>query len=255
MIIRAEQMRVLRKAEEDAFTLEMADHLAAYAPRLYELRGRDVFLRVAVAGRERAEALGFTFRGPVRMILESMVTFGHEFYSDPQLPLIRRAMQEANPPDEMVRAELVFERIQEYWKTVVGLRGEYAIEALERVQTLAGAGAAPDSTETLLKALQWAYPLRFDHAGEAAMRQMVDRAGEISAQHGLSNSAEGVTLLSALMFGFGHGVLNDPLYPWVSSALNDPLIAGAADRFARLRQRTIVYMDHVLEHWKKVYAR
>lgn len=252
MVVRKKQLEAVRTASALNFDHEMVTHLAGYAPKLYELRGPNVFLEYVKAGRAKARALGFTCRGPIRMVLETMVTFGWQFDTDPVLPGIRAALKDRSRSNEMDRAEVVFNAIDEYWSEAVGERGELAIAALDRVGQIAQA-PVPANTGELLNRLRACHPQRFEHAGEAAMRDLVTLAIDSCRTHKLTTQS-GISLICALMFGFGHGILDDPLYPWIRSVIDDVRLSGPEERVQRIKDRSLVYIDHLSKHWKELEA-
>jgi hypothetical protein len=84
--IRREQQRTLEQHGREAFISEMKQHVRAFAPRLAEVigvKGVESFVRRAV---DNAEQQGFNLRGPTRLYLELMLTFGSAFATDPTLP-------------------------------------------------------------------------------------------------------------------------------------------------------------------------
>ena len=56
----------------------------------------------------------------------------------------------------------------------------------------------------------------------------------------------GEALVVVLMFAFGHGCTDDPLYPWISRTLKDERIVGPAARVERLEKKSITWLEHVL---------
>jgi len=50
------------------------------------------------------------------------------------------------------------------------------------------------------------------------------------------------------MFAMGHGFATDPLFPWIRTTLNDPLIHDPAQRVRRLVSKIKTYLDAVLKH-------
>ncbi len=251
MIIRVTQQETLREAGADAFEGEMADYLAGYAPKLFELRGRAVFQAVVRTGIGRARELGFTCRGPIRLVLECMVTFGAGFDTDPLYPGIRASLAMPKESNEMDRAEAVYQSVRQYWAAVVGKDGCLFLPAIGRLRAFANRPVAAQGIDELLGDFKAAYPQRFDQATDAGMRRLIDRAASAVAATGLPRSGEPVAVMAALMFGFGHEVLNDPLYPWVRAALEDPQVPEPGDRVFRLRDRAVVYLDHVAKYWSR----
>jgi uncharacterized membrane protein len=51
------------------------------------------------------------------------------------------------------------------------------------------------------------------------------------------------------MFAFGHGCLNDPLYPWIAMTLEGDAIGDSDARTRRLERRALTWLDHVLGYF------
>lgn len=228
----------------------MLDHLAVYAPKLHELRGSDVFRHVVRDGIGRAQKLGFTLRGPIRMVLQCTVTFGTRFETDPLYPAIRAAIDSRAPAEaEMDWAERVHHSVREYWARVIGKKGSIFIPAVNRIRESARAEVSVQGIDRLQAQLRDAYPERYAQASERGVKRIIDHAQYTLQKMALQPSADAVTLVAALMFGLGHEVMNDPLYPWVRSALEDATIPEPRLRVQRLRDRAIVYLDHAEKFW------
>ena len=54
-----------------------------------------------------------------------------------------------------------------------------------------------------------------------------------------------------LMFAFGHGCCDDPLYPWIARTLNDERITDPPARAKRLETKALTWLDHVLEYFNE----
>lgn len=228
----------------------MVDHLAEFAPKLHELRGHDVFLQVVRDGIKRARTMGFTLRGPIRMVLQNTVTFGTRFEFDPLYPGIRAALDLRTENEaEMDRAERVHQAVRDYWSRVIGKDGCVFLPAVNRIRESARTGASPQSIEALQDQLRAAYPERYDCATTAGVKRMIDHGLATMQKMSLPQTADTVTLISALMFALGHEVMNDPLYPWVRSALEDTTLPGPRERVLRLRDRAVVYLEHAEKFW------
>jgi hypothetical protein len=91
------------------------------------------------------------------------------------------------------------------------------------------------------------YPQKAEDVGERVLRGLVDTASARAGGLGVT-SETGRALIAGLMFGFGHGVLDDPLYPWVARTLNQQLVPDPNERAQRLHEKTRVYIDYMLQH-------
>jgi hypothetical protein len=174
-----------------------------------------------------------------------MFTVGVDFDTDPQLPWAAAALSLEDPSS---RAELLYESYQQYRSAVAGPDNEYLRDALRKVRRVQIEERTDGTYEGgIIAGLQAIYPQKAEHLGEKCLRQRVAIGRQSAAAFSIA-SYSGVALLTGLMFGFGHGVATDPLYPWVGSALNDPLVEDAHGRVARLRDKTMVYVDRLIEN-------
>jgi hypothetical protein len=101
--------------------------------------------------------------------------------------------------------------------------------------------------EHALAALQRIWPEKVAAVGGAALCRVVAAAEAAAAARGVDDPA-GRALLAGLMFGFGHGVLDDPLYPWVDDTLHNGRHADANQRAERLSAKTRIYVHAIAEH-------
>lgn len=249
IVIRREQMHLLAEVPWRVFEDRLVEHLSGFAPRLYELRGAEGLRRVARSGIARARAHGFTRRGPVRFWVELMFALGHRFDDDPQLAWVATALQRP-AADEQARASAMYGAMRGYLGQVEGPDKAWAIAALRRV------AAAPWATmvepgeafeDQALAAMQRIWPEKVAAVGGAALRRVVATAEAAAAARGVDDPA-GRALLVGLMFGFGHGVLDDPLYPWVDDTLQSGRHADANQRAERLSAKTRIYVQAIAEH-------
>jgi len=47
------------------------------------------------------------------------------------------------------------------------------------------------------------------------------------------------------MYSFGHDVMNDPLYPWISETLVDPEVTSRERAVSRLYEKAQLYADAI----------
>jgi hypothetical protein len=172
-----------------------------------------------------------------------MFSFGSSFDTDPQLPWAAAALRSAG--DQMSRAEQLYGAMQEYLHEVAGPANEYATAALRRFKELQNSQAPQQRDAQLLaRYLRASYPEKYDYVGDRAIQALVQRASAAARERALPPHA--VDFLTGMMFGFGYGVLDDPLYAWVRRTLDDPLATTPGAKLERLRAKVRVYVDAML---------
>jgi hypothetical protein len=244
MIIRAEQMAAFEQAAVRNFRLELAGHCRDFAPGLAGQAGPDNVARFVENGMERARASGITLRGPTRLYIELMLSFGSEFDTDAQLHWARPPKAE----DEMERAQALREAAAAYIDRVMGPKREHAIAALGRLARL-----SPDLWQRLsgpfdarlAQLLNVLFPEKLEYAGPAAIRALIPRAVDTASQAGVKLEIA-VVVLAALMFFFGQGAPTDPMYPWIAATLNDPKTQDPQKRVAKLYEQTRTHAERTL---------
>ena len=91
------------------------------------------------------------------------------------------------------------------------------------------------------------FPEKAAYVGDAGLNVLIQGAIAAAAEYGFS-AVRQQTLLMSLMFAFGHGCTNDPLYPWIERTLTDPKIVDAESRAARLERKAVTWLEHVLDN-------
>jgi hypothetical protein len=242
MKVTSGQIARLRQAAVLAFEQELLEHMREFAPELHRLRGDAVFVPLIRASIERAQNRGFILRGPVRQYVEFVFVFGYGFDTDPMLHWAHEAQESDRDADEMYRAVQLHNRAMRYLNAVAGPGNSYAFTALTRLEmlgpsTLAGTGPLSDR---ILAAMASVYPEKFAAAGEPALRHVIAAAARHAQSLSLPADA-GTVLLAGLMFGFGHEILRDPLYPWIIATLEDPRITDRGAAMRRLFDKVRTY--------------
>jgi len=248
LTIRSEQLRALGRVAAEGFEDRMVEHAAAFAPRLFLLRGPVPMRRLVRQGIERARLHGFDLRGPVRFWIEMMMAHGSLWHDDPQLACVHRHLARSDLQQNF-RADLVYESLLEYVEHVEGpdkVQARGALQGISAADWSELLKPAADPSARARALLQTLNPTKVDVVGDDAIQRVVAAAGQACRLLSI-DPAEGQVLLSGLMFGFGHGVLEDPLYPWVASTLR-PGPSGTL-RCRRLARKTRVYVRAVLAHW------
>ena len=247
MIIRTEQMETFQTAAVRNYEEDVVAHLKEFAPARCEICGDTAVRRFVGLGIERAKTYGMTTRGPVRLYIDLMLTLGADFDSDPQLPWATGVLNDPSLDDQFSRAKSLYEAYQQYRSTVAGPDNKNLVAALRRFRHWKPEEKVNGAyEEAIIARLQTTYPQKAQYLGGVRLEQVV-RMARASAESFAIGSYPGVALLSGLMFGFGHGVISDPLYPWVASTLNDSSITDANERVTSLHEKTISYLDRLLE--------
>lgn len=249
LTIRTEQLQTLTGVSYRAFEDQLVDHCRSFAERLFQLRGEACIRRVVRTGMQQAREQGFTRRGPVRFWIELMFAFGHRFASDPQLTWSAAALADTSLA-EADRAARLFAAMQGWQLRVEGPAKAWALAALRNVAALPWdqiiqPGAAFEAQA--LAAMQRIYPQKAQAAGDDALRRIVAQAEAHADAHNIAALPQRA-LLAGLMFGFGHGVLDDPLYPWVAATLSSGRYADIGQRTERLAAKTRIYVDAMARH-------
>lgn len=228
---------------------EMVTHCREYSPHLcktLDAAGLAAAVRRAV---ERAEADGWTLRGPIRLYIDLSLLFGSGFADDPQYPGAMALARDVTG-DELMRSEALHVWACEYLRRVGGPDNAYTRASLERL------AAADESTLTVgterfaadvLHLLKTMHPEKYAYTGEAPLLALIAAADERARSvHGF-RSARAVLVLAVLMFAFGHECDRDPLYPWIERTLVDA--DGDRDALAmKLERRSRIWLRAVLKN-------
>lgn len=248
--LREEQYQSLEDAARSRFKGEMLAHLSAFSPPLAKTLGDEGLLRVIDLGLDRSAGYGFTLRGPVRLYLELMLLFGSHFDTDPQYPWCRRILSDPFGGTETTKADHLYREVVIYRQAVAGPNDRFTIAALRDLDSLCAAPLAvrSDQFEADLHALIAAvYPQKASFIGDDGLGRLID-LGVDSARRMDFTSTRARALFVILMFAFGHGCLDDPLYPWIHRTVQDPRIVDSAARAKRLETKARTWLGQVLDH-------
>lgn len=251
VVIREQQMEAFRRASRAAFEDEMVAHSRNFSPRLCEVIGEEQ-LRVALRRAiDRADRYGFTCRGPIRLFIELMFLFGSGFDTDAQYPWAREILHGSG--DEMQRAQQLYERTLDYQEKVSGRNGENTRGALMELLILARRPEtflSSDIVTSLRREMTRVFPDKAAYIGEGGLTTLIEE-GRSEAQKYLFPTTRGEALVVSLMFAFGHGCTDDPLYPWIARTLCDSRITDPAARAGRLEKKAVTWLEHVLAALRK----
>ncbi len=244
--IREEQLAEFRRSALADFENEMILHSKSFSPKLSEVLGDDQ-LRIAVRqAMDRAAKYGFTNRGPIRLYIELMFLCGSDFDTDPQYPEIGKVLNSSE--DQMDRANRICDGVSEYIEKVAG---EKNVNVRSAEKFLAEFARFPlnisesDFSESIAREMTNAYPQKTAYVGNENLNRLIGE-GRIEARKHDFEAVRAQVLVVVLMFAFGHGCANDPLYPWIGRTLRDEKIMDSQARALRLEKKAITWLDHVL---------
>ncbi len=250
MKIRKEQMAALERATLKAFEDELVRHLRDFDPKHTKVLSEDGLRQVIRSGMERAAKYGLTNRGPIRFYIELMFLFGSDFDTDPWIPWAGASLADPALSDQMDRAEVLYEEMTTYLDEVAGPENAYAIgalHALDRARPEDFPVSSPDFEEIALWGLNEIHPQWCEYLGEAAVRALIGRGMEMAKQYSAFND-QGVALFIASLFVLGHGFDHDPIFPWISGALNDSREADPSRQVERLHARMKTCLGETLAY-------
>ena len=229
----------------------MVVHSREFTPPLCEVLG-EAQLRVALRrALRRAHGYGFTYRGPLRLFLEMIFLYGSDFDTDPQYPWA--AMILRSREDQMTRAERLFSKVLDYQHKVLGPDGANTRQALENLLALARRPfecSAEHFVTEMMNQMTAVFPQKAAEVGEAGLSALIEEGSAVARKYRFP-TVRGEALVVLLMFGFGHGCAEDPLYPWIAHTLKDDKITEPAARVDRLEKKAVTWLEHVLAETPK----
>lgn len=254
LLIRDEQMEAFRNAALVAFEQEMLRHLSQFSPPLFKAVKAEQMRQVIRFGMSRARReYGLTFRGPVRLYLELMLLFGSHFDTDLQYPWASVILNDKDNGDQMQRAEQLYHKTLEYREKVGGPQDAYTLKALSALRSLARR-PLPVGMDNfhygMLEQMDRVYPQKTEYIGRPVLERFIDRGIDSARRYGFLTVRE-QALVVVLAFAFGHGCLDDPLYPWISGTIRGRAGADPAKKAERLEKKALTWLDHVLAYFEK----
>lgn len=223
MQIRDDQVETMRQQAAQKFETE----LEGYIEEL--VRGRPGFSpgssihEVVSRAMEASVKYGFTTRGSIRLYAELMLLLGCGFDTDPLFPWAPKVLLNRYAGDSAGRAEQLHKETLQYLAAVAGEEEALYVRALETA-ALFGIEPCDSASARISDSLRALYRERCDAAGEYGLASFSSEVAAAAAKAG--NDPLTAASLSLLMFLFGHRVFEDPLHPWVRTALRDPSRRG-----------------------------
>lgn len=250
LIIRQEQMDVLRMAARRSFEDSMVEHLGGAFPHLLGAIGAGQMRLAVELGMRRAAGYGFDLRGPVCLYLELMLLFGSAFDTDPQYPWAAEILTDRDGQPQMQRATRLYQRALDYRRQVAGPADAYALRALGNIRGLFSQtiGFAVDElVPFMLSEINLLYPEKAAYVGDECLTALIRKAGQ-GASNIRFTSPRGVALVVVLMLVLGHGCGADPIYPWIARTLKNGAITDPDAKAKRLEETTLAWLEQVQTH-------
>jgi hypothetical protein len=245
------QMHVLEEAVIERFENEMLVHCRSFSPEFCQPL-KDEQLHVAVnEALKRANQYGFELRGPIRLLIELTFLFGSHFDTDPQYPQFAKILH--TPGHQVERAEHLYSEVVDYRQKI---SWDYFVYADRALKWLKGSTALPPEVSTygfvagMLQNLTRIYPQKAATIGNTALEALIHE-GEIQARNSGLNADEDKALIVQLMYFFGHGCIDDPLYPWIADSLGNKKHIDAKERVGQLEKNAFAWLEYLLEQPRK----
>lgn len=250
IVIRPEQIKAFEQATLKSFEDEMVEHLQDFAPKLFEIRGEDCFRKVIQLGIERAENYGFTNKGSVRFYIETMVSIGCDFDTDPQYPWATTILNDDRYIDQMQKADYLYNAVIDFLDKAMGPENKYAASALKKIsnEDYSSLNIQENNfSNSFINLCYSVFPEKAGYVGEKQLLKLINEGQEQSLKYGIG-STKGRTVITGLMFMFGHGVIYDLLYQWVLGTINNSRNIDSNGRVNRLYKKITIYTELVSEY-------
>jgi hypothetical protein len=246
MIIRDTQFEALQSETQATAEKELVEHCREYAPRLFQAAGEAGVREAVRLGLKRSKAYGFTDHPQVRFYIDMMLVLGSDFDTDPQYPWASETLQDSYSKPH-VRGMVLHRDLSLYLDRVLGPQKEHVTEALNRLVSLPRELPPPDRRGggNLRHWVSRLYPQKSQDVDDKQLARIAEAAAMEAAGFGIP---AGDAILGSVMLILGHGATRDPLYPWISGALRDPMITSPEGRLDRLYSRLRVYAEHARNH-------
>jgi hypothetical protein len=250
LTLRPEQMAAFDAEVRKAFITEMVAHCQEFSPRLCDTAGTPQARLLIEWCIDDAQDYGFTNRGPVRLFIELALLLGIGFHTDPQYPRVAAILR--SKAEQMERAEALHAHINDYQRAVVVADDSAIHRSLVRLSSLLQQDPAmgPGSYDAAARSwLSTIYPEKVADAGEDVISKLCDSARAV-ARELFGTEDRSAFLVLGLMFGFGHGCLDDPMYPWIGRTARDERFGNPSERAYRLERKARTWLREALARWE-----
>ncbi|MDX2060420.1 MAG: hypothetical protein SFV24_21600 [Gemmatimonadales bacterium] len=218
-------------------------------PQDFQILGAEQVGRVVDLGIARAAEHGFVQGDEVEKYVDLMFLLGSHFDEDPLLPWAAHILTDQGLASPWIRITTLEVTAAKQLLLTAGAEGEHYRAALVRARLLPYEDLirvrAEDPVADLQRLLYSLYPELYRTQSRTGLAAMMAKATAAAEQFGMAGR-DGRTVLAALMFLVGTHFDRDPLHPWATEALAQPLDPVAKARalhsaaMARLDQYRLV---------------
>lgn len=201
------------------FEDEMLAHSRDFAPAMCARVGERGLRRHLRTTFARCASWGFTFRGPMRTVVELTFLFGTGFDSDPQVSWAGQIL--GSDGEQMARAQQLYEHTLDHRRAVTRWAERRAVaRVLSGFTSLNDDAndAGSDAPGAVVRTLTQAFPEKAAWVGDEGMNALAVEAIAAAAAHRLT-TRKGQRIMAGLFFAAGHGCAHDPLQPRIVAAL------------------------------------
>ncbi len=247
IVIRDEQMAVLRRLPLTQFENALVRHFTDHYPRECREAGRESVLAWVRLGIDRAAERDLDTQRTVAAWLGVMMMLGSHFDVDPQFRWTAEKIANVTPESAWDEVQALHAAAVDYLAATGGAGNRTFVKAMLRAGRF-DIASGPDGDEfegAMVGALTDLHPEKVAFVGVQAVGELVASAVETAARHGLT-AAPGRRLCAVLAFMLGSGFDEDPMYPWARRVLTDPTLADEGLRTERLRSAALTHLDNSL---------
>ena len=252
MIIRAEQLDVLKQVITRRFEDRTFTHVTTYFPDFLDLCDEPGIRAAIHHAWQRASTYDIVTERGVWKFVDVAFMLGKGFDTDPRVPWAAEALRSRR--NEQVRMQEVFKGALAF---IDGTKKDFPawggderrlLATLHQLEAESGdelaEGDLPEFKSRLVALFQAGLPARSDFIGPETLGVVVDRGLRDAHDQGLTTKRGGA-IYTALTLLLGSDVATDPLYPWVSDALYPTL--AASERTDRLFAVSVARMRKWLQ--------
>ena len=148
----------------------------------------------------------------------------------------------------MIRAERLHEKILDYQKNVPDLNPADIRKALEGLISRTGGLESSSITAfaaDMLQAMALFSPQKTAYVGEEGLTDLVLEGCAKALDHQVL-TLQDQAVMGILMFVFGHGCVDDPLYPWIAQSLEKNRSMDPAEGTRALAKEACAFLEHTI---------
>jgi len=249
LIIRDKQMKVFKIAARRNFENNLIDHLQDFAPNHAASLKPEGLRSVIQFGMKRSRTYRFSLGGPIRFYIEMMFMMGSFFDTDCQIPWAGDILADPETPDQMERADRLYDKAMDYVAQAGGQGRKNALVSLKRTRQQSYEEVIQLQGElipAMIIRLKGNWPEKCHYIGDEALTELVRKGQKKAREYGFQSNG-GTAVFTEFMFQSGHGFDTDPLFPWVSKLLADPNITDPNQKLERLYSKGMAYIEGVLK--------